>query len=171
MDIEQVADIIEKIADGFEDACVQCLSNNSGIVVLAVQEQIYSGLNSDGSYLSPTYDNDPYFNEEGYWYHRAKDYKAWKKSITPPVSGSMLGLPPRPEDVPNLYINGKFFSEIRANMSGDELVTDPGMGDGPDIVAKYGDGILNMGETAIGYFNSTYMLPAIGEHFEKCGYK
>lgn len=171
MDIQQVADIIKSISDGFEDACKQCLSNNSGIVVLAIQEQIYSGLDSEGRHLSPTYDDDPYFEEEGPWYHRAYAYKAWKRDITPPVSGTMLGLPPRPDDVPNLYINGKFFSEITARMSGDVLRTDPGSGDGPSIVSKYGDEILNMGQTAIGYFNTTYMLTAIREHFEKCGYK
>ncbi len=171
MGIKEVADIIKKIADGFEVACVSCLSRNSGIVILEIQEQLYSGQDGMGDNLSPTYDDDPFFEEKGTWYHRAGDYKKWKHEITPPVPGSMLGLPPRPDEVPNLFINGKFFSEITARMEGDQLTTDPGVGDGPDIVAKYGDEILNMGPSAIEYFNETYMLPAIGEHFQKCGYK
>lgn len=171
MGIEEVANIIKKISDGFEEACIQCLSDNSGIVLRAVTEQLYSGLDGDGKHLSPTYDDDPFFEEEGPWYHRAKDYKAWKYSITPPVSGTMLGLPPRPDEVPNLFINGKFYSEITASRKGDVLVVDPGNGDGPSIVAKYGDEILNMGPTAISYFNTTYMLPAIDSFFKDCGYK
>lgn len=171
MGIERIAEIIHKIATGFEEACMQCLEANSGIVTDSIKEQLYSGQDGEGNHLSPTYDNDPYFEEEGWWYHRAKDYKAWKYTITPPLSGTMLGLPPRPDDVPNLFINGKFYSEITARRRGDVLVVDPGNDKGPSIVAKYGDEILNMGPTAISYFNTTYMLPAIDSFFKDCGYK
>lgn len=79
MDIVKVVNIIQRIADGFEEACIECLSNNSGIVQLAVTEQMYSGQDGEGQLLTPGYDDDPFFEEEGYWYHRAKDYKAWKR--------------------------------------------------------------------------------------------
>lgn len=173
MDIQQVADIIKSISDGFEDACKQCLSNNSGVVTEAVREQLYSGQDGEGKHLSPTYDDDPYFQEEGPWKGNAQGYKEWKRKITPPQQNFIfpLGLAARADNVPNLFINGKFFSEISATMSGDVLVIDPGNGDGPDIVGKYGDCILNLGPTAVGYFNQHFMLPAIREHFEKCGYK
>lgn len=171
MGIEEVSKIIGKISDGFEEACIRCLDDNSGIVLRAVKEQLYSGLDGDGNYLSPTYDNDPYFEEAGYWYHRAKDYKAWKYTITPPIAGTMLGLPPRPDDVPNLYIRGIFYSEIAAYLKGDVLVVDPGSGDGSSIVAKYGDAILDIGPTAVEYFNVNYMLPAIDSFFKDCGYR
>lgn len=148
-----------------------CLEDNAGIILHAVREQLYSGQDGEGQHLSPTYDNDPFFEEEGYWHHRAKDYKAWKYSITPPVAGAMLGLSPRPDDVPNLFINGKFYSEISAARRGDVLLVDPGVGHGPSIVAKYGDTILNLGPSAIEYFNANYMLPAIETFFKDCGYK
>lgn len=171
MGIEEVSGIIHKIAVGLAPACAQCLDVNKGIVLDAVREQIYSGLDGDGQHLSPTYDDDPYFEEEGFWFHRSNDYKSWKHSITPPEAGLMLGLPPRPENVPNLFINGKFFSEITATLSGDKLVIDPGANNGPSIVAKYGDRMLHIGETAVGFFNDTCMLPAIEELYEKSGYK
>ena len=171
MGITEVADIINKMAGGLEEACIKCLDANSGIVRLAILEQLYGGQDGEGKHLSPTYDSDPFFDEEGTWYHRAADYKAWKNSITPPVAGSMLGLPPRPDDVPNLYINGKFYADILVKRRGDVLVVDPGINDGPDIVAKYGDEILNMGPTAVEYFNENYMLPAIKAFFYDCGYK
>lgn len=171
MDIDEVANIIHKIADGFKEACVKCLDDNRGIVIRAVTEQLYSGQNGEGGFLSPTYDNDPFFEEPGAWHHRSADYKKWKYNITPPVAGTMLGLPPRPDDVPNLYINGKFYSEIIAVRKGDSLEVSPGGGNGPSIVAKYGDNILNMGPSAIEYFNITYMLPAIDSFFKDCGYR
>lgn len=171
MDIQGVYDIIHKIVEGFEDNAMQCLSDHSGNVVIAIQEQIYSGQNGEGALLSPTYDADPYFEEEGPWYHRAADYKAWKYEITPPVGSSLLGLPPRPDNVPNLFINGKFFSEITATRRGDMLYVDPGHNDGPSIVAKYGDEILNMGPNAVEYFNREYMWPAIERFYNECGYR
>ena len=58
MNISKVADIIHKIADGFEENGMKCLSDHSGNVVIAVQEQIYSGQNGAGELLSPTYDED-----------------------------------------------------------------------------------------------------------------
>ena len=88
MDIQGVRDIIHKIAEGFEDNAMPCLEYHSGNIVLAIQEQIYSGQNGEGENLSPTYDSDPYFEEEGPWYHRAQEYKAWKYTITPPVGSS-----------------------------------------------------------------------------------
>lgn len=171
MGIEEVSKIIGKIADGFEEACIKCLSDNSGVVIHAITEQLYSGQDGEGNYLSPSYDNDPFFEEEGIWYHRSNDYKAWKYGLTPPITSPMLGLSPRPDEIPNLFINGKFYSEITASRKGDMLVTDPGNENGPSIVAKYGDEILNMGPTAIEYFNVTYMLPAIDSFFKECGYK
>ena len=171
MGIEEVARIIDAIAAGFEEACMKCLADNGGIVLQAVREQLYAGLDAEGRHLSPTYDDDPFFSEPGMWYGRAADYKAWKRELTPPVTGTMLGLAPRPDEVPNLFINGKFYSEITVSRQGDVLVTDPGAGNGPSIVAKYGDEILGMGSTAIEYFNATYMLPAIDSFFKDCGYR
>ncbi len=171
MDIQGVYDIIHKIADGFEETCIRCLSDNSGMVLQTITEQLWCGLDGESNYLEPTYDDDPYFDEEGPWYHQAKEYKAWKLAIKPPSVGTILGLPPRPDNVPNLFINGKFYSDITAFRSGDELVIDPGIGDGPAIVAKYGDQILDMGSTAVEFFNETYMLPDIADFFNECGYK
>lgn len=171
MDIQAVADIIHRIADGFEESCAECLDANKGTVLQAIREQLYSGQDGEDAYLSPTYDNDPFFNEEGYWHNRAKDYKAWKRELTPPVSGTMLGILPRPDEVPNLFIDGTFYSEIRAQRQGMALVVDPGSGHGPEILAKYGDNILTMGTDAREFFNLHYMLPSIEKFFRDCGYK
>ncbi|MCF0219322.1 MAG: hypothetical protein HUK14_06030 [Muribaculaceae bacterium] len=132
---------------------------------------IYSGLDGNDRYLSPTYDSDPYFEEEGVWYHRSGAYKEWKREITPPVGGVMLMLHPRPDNVPNLFINGKFHSEIFGTVHGDTLSFDVREdGNGPDIVSKYGEQLLQLGTTAIGYFNNRYILPHIWKFFEDCGY-
>lgn len=171
MGIEEVSDIIGKISDGFEEACANCMAENSGVVLVEISEQLLSGMDGEDAYLKPTYDDDPFFDEEGYWYHRSKDYKSWKLAITPPGRGMLLDLPPRPDEVPNLFIDGTFHSEINARRKGYELVIDPGNGNGPSIVGKYGQQILTLGSSAVEYFNVEYLLPAIDSFFKDCGYQ
>lgn len=170
MDIKSVYDIIHNISEGFEANALQCLANQSSVVVDLIKEQIYSGVDGDGEYLSPTYDDDPFFEEPGYWYHRAKDYKAWKYHITKPVVSPRLMLSPRPVEVPNLYIDGTFFGEIRAAMQGDMLEVSPGNGNGPAIKEKYGDKLFMLGTDAVEWFNLEFMWPSIEKFINNCGY-
>lgn len=163
--------MVVRMVDGFEPEIIQCLGDNAVIAEDAVREQMYSGLDGEDKFLSPTYDNDPYFEEKGPWYHKSGAYKQWKLDITPPTTGVMLMLQPRPDNVPNLFINGKFHSEVFATMQGDTLsIQERGDGDGPSIVSKYGEQILQLGPTAIGYFNNTYIIPCIWKFFADCGY-
>lgn len=171
MDIFQASEMVDKMVEGFEGEVVRCLSDHLEAAETAVREQMYSGLDGNDRTLNPTYDNDPYFEEPGMWYHRATAYKDWKSIITPPQGSTMLGLQPRNESAPNLYINGKFHSEVFATMDGDTLRVDVSPdGSGPDIVAKYGDNLLRLGPTAIGYFNNQFILPRVWKFFEECGY-
>lgn len=170
-DIFAVTEIIDKMSSGFEEKVMSLLDDNRKDAVQAICEQLYSGLDGEGNHLSPTYDNDPYFDQPGYWYGRAAAYKAWKQSITPPVRGSMLDTSPRPVSVPNLFIDGTFYSEIFAERKGDVLsVSVTGSGDSPAIVSKYGDQILNIGDTGIKYFNVEILTPGIWSFFESCGW-
>lgn len=171
MDIASVATIIEKIANGLEPAVVDMLHEKKDVVVMAVQDQLWSGLDGEGNYLNPNYDNDPYFNEPGFWEGRAADYKKWKQLITPPSPGSLLNLPPRPDNVPNLYIDGTFYGEIIPADIAEGVTLGPGGGDAPEIVSKWGDKILRLGDEAVMYFNRTYTLPAIRKLFAKSGYQ
>lgn len=171
MDISEVANIITKIADGFEEACARCLDQNSGRVIVVIQEQLYCGVDGNNEFLSPNYDDDPFFEEEGTWYHRAKEYKAWKREISPPIRGPILNLPARPVEVPNLFITGRFHEEINARREGDKLVIDPGPNDGPAIVQKWGDQILTLTDPAVQYFNEDYLLPYLDRFFKSCGYQ
>ena len=169
--VDEVFDIIDIIATQFEEQVVVCMEDNRNTVLMAICEQLYSGIDGGGDHLNPNYDNDPFFHEEGYWFNRADDYKSWKNAITPPISSSMLGLPPRPDNVPNLFINGKFYSDIFAERNDMELKIDVrGSGDGPAIVSKWGNEILNMGMTAVQYFNEEKLLPHLKDFYEQCGY-
>ena len=163
--------MVTRMVDGFEPEIIQCLGDNEVIAEDAVREQMYSGIDGNDEHLYPTYDDDPFFEEKGPWYHRNNGYKQWKRDITPPTAGVMLLLQPRPDNVPNLFINGKFHDEVFAVMEGDALsVKVKEDGDGPDIVRKYGDQLLQLGPTAIAYFNDRYIIPRVWRFFADCGY-
>lgn len=178
MDIGKVADIIGKIADGIEDVCLKSLQANKDDMLRIVSEQLMSGLDGDEEYLYPTYDNDPYFTTIDWWftehgvtYHGPLGYKKWKEDITPPESGPLLSLAPRPEEVPNLWIDGTFHSSIKATDTSEGVLIYASGGDAPAIVAKYGEQILALGDTARRYMIEEHILPAIDKFFKDCGYR
>ena len=168
--LDEVFDAVKKWENGFDEKCLECMDSNQSIFVRSIREQIYSGLKGDGTHISPSYDDDPFFEEPGNWYHGSDRYKAWKAEITPPEASTMLGLPPRPYNTPNLFINGKFHSYIFSAKGDREIeVKVVESGDGPDIVGKYGDELLTIGERATEHFNETYLTPYLEDFFNDCG--
>lgn len=93
-------------------------------------KQLLRGLASDGGYLQPYYSEDPYFKSR----ESANRYAEWKKTLTYPRHKE-----DRPTDVPNLYINGKFHSEIEVEFHSDDLQFVGGTATARDIMGKYGE--------------------------------
>lgn len=170
--IYEVSVIINTIANGIEEECMKCMDENKSIIRDCIQEQLYSGVDGTDRCLAPTYDNDPYFNEPGPWQNKPERYKRWKEKITPPISSYLLNLPPRPTEVPNLFITGTFYDSIRLKKSstGVDVFTE-GFIDGPDIQKKYGDNIFSLGSSAKEYFIMMYLRPWLENFFNECGYK
>lgn len=170
--IYEVSKIINAIATGIEDECLKCMDENKNIIRDSIQEQLFSGIDGTDRCLTPTYDNDPYFKEPGPWQNKAQSYKRWKEKITPPISSYLLNLPPRPTEVPNLFITGTFYDSIRLKKrNADMQVFTEGFIDGPDILKKYGDKIFSLGSTAREYFIMMHLRPWIERFFRECGYK
>ena len=169
--IEEVYNVIHRIASGIEESVLECMGRNADIVEGMVREQLYSGLDGNGDYLSPTYDDDPYFREKGPWQNRAQAYKHWKERITPPEPSRRLGLPARPVEVPNLFITGPFHRSIKAELRGERLtVFTSGFRDGPLIERKYGAAIFSLGTRAREYFVGNLLRPHLRQFYRRCGY-
>lgn len=171
MTIDEMADIIGRITDGFENAVLRVLDERKDFIVYELQEQMYSGMTGEDEYISPNYDDDPFFDEEGYWHGRSKDYKAWKKMITPPIPSSVLGLPPRPDHIPNLWINDMFYSDISAKLNGNMLDITVSREKSKDILGKFGESLFTLGTNAVGVFNTDYLEPNLEAYFANCGYQ
>ena len=84
----------------------------------------------------------------------------------------MLYLPPRPVEVPNLFITGTFYDSITADRIDSGLrFSTKGFTDGSSIEKKYGEQILGIGDTAKEYFNIMYLRPWMERFFSECGYR
>lgn len=170
-DFEKLEHSVHSIVTGFEQTIAECLTQNKSVVEDLIGEQLYSGLDGDTNSLRPSYSDDPFFDIKGRWYHDSDGYIEWKKDITPPIASPRLNLPPRPIDVPNLYITGTFHESIRATVNGGKvLINTVGFSDGPDIVRKYGDNILNLGMDAREYIVLEMLKPFVGNFFKKYGF-
>lgn len=176
-DLFSVCDTIAKMADGFEARVMATVGAHPAEAVRAVQEQMYSGFMGDGSKIEPTYDNDPFFEQEfidgdrNPWYHDNERYKRFKKKITPPESGAMLRLDPRSDHEPNIFITGKFHASLTASLNSDVFSIGSNDSDiGPDILSKYGDQLLHLGPEAVGWFKENILLPDIVKFFQECGW-
>lgn len=170
-DFDKLGHSVHSIVTGFEQTIAECLTQNKSVVEDLIGEQLYSGLDGDTNSLRPSYSDDPYFDIKGRWYHDSDGYIEWKKKLTPPVTSPRLNLPPRPVDIPNLYITGTFHESIRATVNGGKLsINTVGFSDGPDIVRKYGDNILNLGMDAREYIIIELLEPFIGDFFKRYGF-
>lgn len=76
------------------------------------RDQWMEGRGVDGEYIRPFYSENPYFKSP----EAAARYAKWKAKITPN--------PQRPEDVPNLYINGYLHDSLYAEVVGDTFKID-----------------------------------------------
>lgn len=180
MDLYQVDRIIGKIADGFEEACKECMAENSEVFTRIVREQLFSGLDGEGRELQPSYLDDPYFDNVNWFhwdemttkiYHGAEGYLQWKKDITPPTTGQVIGYPARNEGTPNLYIDGTFYGTIEARATNDGVQVYTDSETGMKIEQKYGATIFAIADLGKSWFNERYMLPAIARFFKDCGYR
>ena len=171
-DFDKLESVIDAIYNGLSESVLQCVDAHKDIVVTNITEQLYSGIDGNGEFLSPTYDDDPYFKEEGPWHGANYAYKKWKQKITPPVRSLRLNLPPRPVNVPNLFITGTFHGSIKAARIGDVIrVYTAGFNDGPLIEQKYGEAIFKMADDAVEWFNIYALRPWLNQFMTDCGYR
>lgn len=172
MDFDRIEKVIDAIKDGISESILTCLEEKRSIITMCITEQLYSGLDGNDDYLSPSYEDDPYFRELGPWHWRNYAYIKWKERITPPMRSLNLNLPPRPLTVPNLFISGVFHSSITAARVGNVVkVYTSGFQDGPLIEQKYGEAIFKLTDDAKEYFNIYALRPWLNDFIRNCGYR
>ena len=94
--------------------------------------QLFEGKASNGEDIRPYYSED--LKPGGYFRSKetAKNYSAWKEIIPYPYQVD------RNPDAPNLYINGRFHSELTVEFGSTTVGVVPATSYAQRIVAKYG---------------------------------
>lgn len=95
--------------------------------------QLLEGKGSDDNDLRPYYTED--IKPHGYFYsvQLATNYMVWKESLTYPYQVTRGN-----SNAPNLYINGRFYSEMEVQFDSESVRIAPSTGYAADIMNKYG---------------------------------
>lgn len=163
--VKEAFDNFSMFTDGFMEVVKSTVYNNKSEFVDYVHEQLMTGVDGDGKKLSPGYLEDPYFKTKS----AAKKYAMWKKQITPPME-SYLGIPARSVFVPNLFINGYFYSLVEATPTAEGLsIGTSGDKLGLEVESKYKSNIFRIGELARKHFFIYMLTPAMKNYYAKFG--
>lgn len=120
-------------------ALVRSALEGYGEDIMAMQRiQLLEGKASSGDDIRPYYSED--VGPGGYFKTReqAAEYRAWKGTLKYPHNVN------RNADAPNLYINGKFHSELGVNFGPDAVAILPQTMYASKIVSKYGIGTFGL---------------------------
>jgi hypothetical protein len=85
------------------EKCVELNKKHADEFLQANKNQMWDGQNPDGSDISPSYLDDPYFKTR----KAAMAYANWKFKLTPNSK--------RNKYAPNLFINGFFYNTLKLN--------------------------------------------------------
>lgn len=110
------------------------LEDNSEVVLDLQKEQLFAGKASDGENIRPSYSED--LRSKGGFFktpQAAQKYAEWKAGLSYPSNAQ------RDTDTPNLYVNGRFHSELGVAFSEEEMAIVGETDYAKRIIEKYGE--------------------------------
>lgn len=128
--LNRVQAVSESLAQG--DVIRDVLVRHEADVLDLQRQQLFEGKRPDGEDIRPLYSED--LKPRGYFHsvESAGRYAAWKEDISP-YSAS------RNPDAPNLYINGRFHSELGVNFDAETVAVIGETSYAQGIMLKYAD--------------------------------
>lgn len=115
------------------------LEEESDKVLELQREQLFAGKASDGNDIRPSYSED--LRSKGGFFktpQSAQRYAEWKASLSYPSTAQ------RNMDAPNLYINGRFHSELGLEFTDDYMKVIGTTGYAKGIIDKYGESTFGL---------------------------
>lgn len=141
MTIEGLRGKVTAIRDGLADGSILrgILDRRKDEIMTFQYQQLFDGKASNGDDIHPYYTED--LKPRG-WFHSietAQAYSRWKEEGIPyPFKAN------RNPDAPNLYINGKFHSELECYFLPESIVIQARTPYAAKIVDKYGEGTFGL---------------------------
>ena len=148
--VRKVGEVLNS-GEVIRDVC----SNHSQEILEMVRMQLLEGKAANGENLRPSYSED--LQPGGFFKSResAKRYADWKLTISYPAQVH------RDPDTPNLYINGKFHSELDLKVGDSEMKVDGSTSYADRIMDKYGKQNFGLTDDNCKLLVSDYIYPQL----------
>lgn len=140
---------LEQLEQTLESSVVDSIDQTADQILFLNQKQLYSGRLNDGTPLSPTYLEDPYFNST----EAAQRYSDWKDEITPDSE--------RPPGVPNLFINGFFYQTWSIRASATKITFESSDPNAADIEEKFSNRIYGLDDESMDEYRWDTFFPVL----------
>lgn len=128
--VQELIDRLEKVS--IHQLTMESLDETKENILESQKEQLLEGKTSEGTDITPSYLDDPYFKSRA----SAQRYSDWKDEITPNSK--------RSKGTPNLYINGHYHSRLEIEIGDDDITTSNSADFDPDVERKYGNKLLGL---------------------------
>lgn len=157
--LNELKDRVERARDGLQTYLVRSVLMRHTSDILDLQsKQLLEGKASSGDDIRPYYSEDlkpsGYFNTT----ESAGRYSSWKQGLSYPYSVQ------RNPDAPNLYVNGKFHSELGVFYDADSVEVVGASQYARNIISKYGVSTFGLMQE---YWNEVFReRGALGELIE-----
>lgn len=134
MSLESLIERLEVLRGSMSDTMRDTLAENEELLITQQREQLFEGKSATGDDMRPYYTED--LKPEGYFssVEKAMNYANWKASMSYPSAVSLR----RDINAPNLYINGRFHSELGVEFGADAMEVVGLTMYAQDIMSKYG---------------------------------
>lgn len=142
---------LQRLDEALEGVVVDAIDNTATDIIALNQQQLYAGRLSDGSPVTPSYLEDPYFKSEA----SAQRYSDWKDEITPNSE--------RQPGVPNLFINGFFYDSWSIKASADNITFNSSDPNAMDIEEKFGEKIYGLDDENMNTYRRENFFPLLKE--------
>lgn len=132
--LTELLDRVKNVQEGLQDGdTIRDVVENHEEDILDLQKlQLFQGKASSGEDIHPYYTED--LKPSGFFHsvEAAKRYSDWKQTISYPRQAD------RNADAPNLFINGKFHSELSVNFGSESVMVGGSTSYANQIINKYG---------------------------------
>lgn len=118
---------VQFVVDNLDTIVIDSAMEEKNFIVESNLDQLWDGKTNKGEDIHPYYSEDPFFKSK----KAAEGYKNWKQKITPN--------PNRNPDAPNLFINGRFYKSVVAEVVENAIVPTSTESMGKDIINGHRD--------------------------------
>ena len=163
MTLKEAAQKAQRLRKNLPRQVAKSIQRNRIVTIELVKTQLLSGVDKNSVFLSPTYTQDPFFQNT----EAATRYKDRKDELLSSHNSRKLVqdlFKAKPDDVPNLIYSGQFHDKIKMRVIGTEVEFTSTWAKAPRVQAKYPTA-LGIAEPSFTYLWNTHIKHDLVSYF------